>query len=62
MITNRINFHHLKGDLFGGVTAAVIALPMALAFVSRPGQGPLPGSGGRCWWDSLRPCSEALPP
>ena len=31
-LTNRINFRNLKGDLFGGVTAAVIALPMALAF------------------------------
>jgi SulP family sulfate permease len=31
-ITNRINFHNLRGDLFGGVTAAIIALPMALAF------------------------------
>ncbi|MEL6554929.1 MAG: SulP family inorganic anion transporter [Cyanobacteria bacterium J06621_11] len=31
-ITNRINFRNVKGDIFGGVTAAVIALPMALAF------------------------------
>ncbi|ERT07886.1 sulfate transporter family protein [Lyngbya aestuarii BL J] len=31
-ITNEINFRYLKGDIFGGVTAAVIALPMALAF------------------------------
>ncbi|MGD1863693.1 MAG: SulP family inorganic anion transporter, partial [Phormidesmis sp.] len=31
-LTNRINFRNVKGDLFGGVTAAVIALPMALAF------------------------------
>lgn len=31
-ITNRINFHHIRGDVFGGVTAAIIALPMALAF------------------------------
>ena len=31
-ITNRIHFRHLQGDIFGGVTAAVIALPMALAF------------------------------
>ena len=30
--TNQINLNHLKGDVFGGVTAAVIALPMALAF------------------------------
>ncbi|MEL7224907.1 MAG: SulP family inorganic anion transporter [Cyanobacteria bacterium J06576_12] len=31
-ITNRINFRNIRGDLFGGLTAAVIALPMALAF------------------------------
>lgn len=31
-ITNQIHFRHLRGDIFGGVTAAVIALPMALAF------------------------------
>ncbi|TVP61722.1 MAG: SulP family inorganic anion transporter [Leptolyngbya sp. LCM1.Bin17] len=31
-ITNRVHFRNLRGDIFGGVTAAVIALPMALAF------------------------------
>ncbi|EAW35680.1 SulP family inorganic anion transporter [Lyngbya sp. PCC 8106] len=31
-ITNQIHFRNLQGDIFGGVTAAVIALPMALAF------------------------------
>lgn len=31
-ITNRINFRNIRGDFFGGLTAAVIALPMALAF------------------------------
>ena len=31
-ITNRIHFRNIRGDLFGGLTAAVIALPMALAF------------------------------
>ena len=29
---NRINTNNLRGDAFGGLTAAVIALPMALAF------------------------------
>ncbi|MAR08056.1 MAG: sodium-independent anion transporter [Cyanobium sp. NAT70] len=29
---NRINATNLRGDVFGGLTAAVIALPMALAF------------------------------
>lgn len=31
-ILNHISTTNIKGDLFGGVTAAVIALPMALAF------------------------------
>jgi sulfate permease, SulP family len=31
-VLNQISTNNIKGDLFGGVTAAVIALPMALAF------------------------------
>ena len=31
-ITNKIHFRNVKGDIFGGITAAVIALPMALTF------------------------------
>jgi SulP family sulfate permease len=31
-VLNRINTNNLRGDAFGGLTAAVIALPMALAF------------------------------
>lgn len=38
-ITNQINFKNLRGDLFGGLTAAVIALPMALAFGFASGAG-----------------------
>jgi len=38
-IFNQINLNHAKGDLFGGVTAAVIALPMALAFGVASGAG-----------------------
>ncbi|MBK1620385.1 sodium-independent anion transporter [Lamprobacter modestohalophilus] len=38
-VFNQINLKHLKGDLFGGVTAAVIALPMALAFGVASGAG-----------------------
>ncbi|EDX85033.1 putative permease subfamily, putative [Synechococcus sp. PCC 7335] len=45
-ITNRINFRHLRGDVFGGVTAAVIALPMALAFGVASGAGPVAGLWG----------------
>jgi len=45
-LTNRINFQNLRGDLFGGVTAAVIALPMALAFGVASGAGPAAGLYG----------------
>jgi hypothetical protein len=31
-ITNRIHFDNLRGDIFGGLTAAVVSLPLALAF------------------------------
>lgn len=45
-ITNRINFRNFSGDLFGGITAAVIALPMALAFGVASGAGPTAGLYG----------------
>ncbi len=45
-LTNRINFNHVRGDLFGGLTAAVIALPMALAFGVASGAGPEAGLYG----------------
>ena len=45
-ITNRINFRHFRGDIFGGVTAAVIALPMALAFGVASGAGATAGLWG----------------
>jgi len=31
-ITNEIHFRNVQGDILGGLTAAVVALPMALAF------------------------------
>ena len=45
-ITNRIHFRNLRGDIFGGVTAAVIALPMALAFGVASGAGASAGLWG----------------
>ena len=37
---------NLKGDLFGGVTAGVVALPLALAFGEASGAGPIAGLYG----------------
>jgi SulP family sulfate permease len=45
-ITNRINFRNARGDIFGGITAAVIALPMALAFGVASGAGAASGLYG----------------
>lgn len=38
--------HNLKGDIFGGVTAGIVALPLALAFGSASGAGPIAGLWG----------------
>ena len=43
---NRISTSNLRGDAFGGVTAAVIALPMALAFGVAATGDPAPGLWG----------------
>jgi SulP family sulfate permease len=45
-ITNTIHFRNVKGDIFGGVTAAVIALPMALTFGVASGAGASAGLWG----------------
>ena len=45
-ITNKIHFRNLKGDIFGGVTAAIIALPMALTFGVASGAGATAGLWG----------------
>lgn len=39
-------FAHLRGDIFGGVTAGIIALPLALAFGVQSGLGPAAGLYG----------------
>ncbi len=54
-VFNTINLQNLKGDLFGGLTTAIVSLPLALAFGvaafssledSLPGAGPLAGLYG----------------
>ena len=39
-------FDNLHGDLFGGITAAIVALPLALAFGVQSGAGPVAGLYG----------------
>lgn len=40
------DFSHLKGDIYGGVTAGIVALPLALAFGEASGAGPVAGLWG----------------
>ena len=40
------SFKHIKGDLFGGVTAGIVALPLALAFGVQSGMGAIAGLYG----------------
>ncbi len=41
-----LRFDNLRGDIYGGLTAAVIALPLALAFGVASGAGPVAGLYG----------------
>ncbi len=43
---NLFDFRHFKGDLFGGLTAGIVALPLALAFGVSSGLGPTAGLYG----------------
>lgn len=45
-MTNRIHFRSLRGDLLGGITAAIISLPLALVFGVASGAGPVAGLYG----------------
>ena len=45
-MTKFFDFSHLRGDIFGGLTAGVVALPLALAFGEASGAGPIAGVYG----------------
>lgn len=45
-IFNRVHFRNLRNDLFGGITAAIVSLPLALAFGVASGAGPVAGLYG----------------
>lgn len=42
----KLSFGNLRNDLFGGLTAAIVALPLALAFGVASGAGPVAGLYG----------------
>ena len=43
---NGLHFKNLRGDIYGGITAAVVALPLALAMGVSSGAGPVAGLYG----------------
>ena len=43
---NKIHLANFRGDLYGGLTAAIVALPLALAFGVATGLGPIAGLYG----------------
>ncbi|MBF1991358.1 SulP family inorganic anion transporter [Fischerella thermalis] len=45
-LTNTIHLRNLRGDLFGGLTTAIVSLPLALAFGVASGAGPVAGLYG----------------
>lgn len=47
-------FSNIKGDAFGGITAGIVALPLALAFGVSSGLGPAAGLYGAIFISFLR--------
>jgi len=45
-LVHGLRFDNLRGDVYGGLTAAVVALPLALAFGVASGAGPIAGLYG----------------
>lgn len=45
-LVHGLSFDNVRGDIFGGLTAAVVALPLALAFGVASGAGPMAGLYG----------------
>ncbi|HHJ15506.1 MAG TPA: SulP family inorganic anion transporter [Gammaproteobacteria bacterium] len=41
-----LHFNNVRGDIYGGLTAAIVALPLALAFGVSSGAGPVAGMYG----------------
>ena len=45
-LVHGLHFDNIRGDIYGGLTAAVVALPLALAFGVASGAGPIAGLYG----------------
>lgn len=46
LLINRLSLHNLRGDIYGGLTAAVVALPLAMGMGVASGIGPIAGLYG----------------
>jgi SulP family sulfate permease len=45
-LVNGLHFNNIRGDIYGGLTAAVVALPLAMAMGVASGVGPIAGLYG----------------
>ena len=43
---NGLHFNNIRGDIYGGLTSAVVALPLAVAMGVASGVGPIAGMYG----------------
>lgn len=57
----QFDFSHFRGDLFGGLTAGIVALPLALALCVSSGLGPSAGLYGAIFISFLPLFLVALP-
>ena len=60
-LVNRLHFKNFRGDFFGGVTAAIVALPLALAFGVASGAGAIAGLYGSICVGFLAPLFGGTP-
>jgi len=57
----KILFSNFKGDTLGGITAGIVALPLALAFGVSSGMGPSAGLYGAIFLSFLAALLEVRP-
>ena len=49
ILTKYFDLSNIRGDVMGGLTAGVVALPLALAFGEASGADPIAGLWGIFW-------------
>ena len=69
-LINGLHFNNIRGDIYGGLTAAVVALPLAMAMGVASGVGAIAGLYGaifvgflaRSWAGHRRRCLDPPAP